>query len=127
AGPTQEPLDPVRYITNRSSGKMGYALAEAAAMRGARVILVSGPVSQTPPAGVEVINVRTAAEMREKVMENLSAAGIVIKAAAVADFHLSKVPDQKVKKTAARVSLELDPTPDILAELGRKKGNYLLI
>ena len=127
AGPTQEPLDPVRYITNRSSGKMGYALAEAAANRGARVILISGPVHLAPPRGVEVIGVHTAIEMRTAVIEHLAEAGIVIKAAAVADFHLSKVPDQKVKKTAARVSLELDPTPDILAELGRKKGNYLLI
>ncbi len=127
AGPTQEPLDPVRYISNRSSGKMGYALAEAAAARGARVILVSGPVHLSPPRGVEVINVRTALEMRDRVMEHLPAAGIVIKAAAVADFHLSKVPDHKVKKTAARISLELDPTPDILAELGRKKGDFLLI
>jgi phosphopantothenoylcysteine decarboxylase/phosphopantothenate--cysteine ligase len=127
AGPTQEPLDPVRYISNRSSGKMGYALAEAAAARGARVILISGPVQLGPPRGLEVISVRTAAEMREKVFENLEAASIVVKAAAVADFHLSKVPDQKVKKTAARMSLELDPTPDILAELGRKKGDRLLI
>jgi phosphopantothenoylcysteine decarboxylase/phosphopantothenate--cysteine ligase len=127
AGPTQEPLDPVRYISNRSSGKMGYALAEEAAARGARVILVSGPVHLPPPRGVEVIGVRTALEMRDKVMERLPDAGIVVKAAAVADFHLSKVPDQKVKKTAARISLELDPTPDILAELGRKKGDYLLI
>jgi len=127
AGPTQEPLDPVRYISNRSSGKMGYALAEAATARGARVILISGPVHLDPPRGVEVIGVRTAAEMREKVFENLGPAGIVIKAAAVADFHLAKVPDQKVKKTAARISLELDPTPDILAELGRKKGDRLLI
>jgi phosphopantothenoylcysteine decarboxylase/phosphopantothenate--cysteine ligase len=91
------------------------------------VILISGPVHLPAPRGVEVIGVHTATEMREKVMENLGAAGIVIKAAAVADFHLSKVPDQKVKKTAARISLELDPTPDILAELGRKKGDYLLI
>ena len=127
AGPTQEPLDPVRYISNRSSGKMGYALAEAAAARGARVILISGPVHLAPPRGVEVIPVRTAAEMRQKVFENLAEAGIVVKAAAVADFHLSKVPEQKVKKTAARLSLELDPTPDILAELGRKKGDRLLI
>jgi phosphopantothenoylcysteine decarboxylase/phosphopantothenate--cysteine ligase len=127
AGPTQEPLDPVRYISNRSSGKMGYALADAAATRGARVILISGPVHLPPPHGVEVVGVRTAAEMRDRVMEHLPAAGIVIKAAAVADFHLSKVPDQKVKKTAARISLELDPTPDILAELGRKKGDFLLI
>jgi len=127
AGPTQEPLDPVRYISNRSSGKMGYALAEAAAARGARVILISGPVHLAPPHGVEVVSVRTAVEMREKVFENLGPAGIVIKAAAVADFHLSKVPDHKVKKTAARISLELDPTPDILAELGRKKGDRVLI
>jgi len=127
AGPTQEPLDPVRYISNRSSGKMGYALADAAAARGARVILVSGPVHLTPPRGVELIPVRTAIEMREQVMAHLAGATIVIKAAAVADFHLSKVPEQKVKKTAARISLELDPTPDILAELGRKKDDRLLI
>ncbi len=127
AGPTEEPLDPVRYISNRSSGKMGYALAEAAVARGARVILVSGPVHIPPPAGAEIIRVRTAAEMREKVLGNLAPASIVIKAAAVADFHLSKPPNQKIKKTAARISLELDPTPDILAELGRKKGDRLLI
>jgi phosphopantothenoylcysteine decarboxylase/phosphopantothenate--cysteine ligase len=127
AGPTQEPLDPVRYISNRSSGKMGYALAEAAASRGARVMLISGPVHLAPPRGVEVVGVRTAAEMRDQVMRHLPGADIVIKAAAVADFHLSKVPDHKVKKTAARISLELDPTPDILAELGRKKGDFLLV
>jgi len=127
AGPTQEPLDPVRYISNRSSGKMGYALAEAAAARGAKVVLVSGPVSLAAPRGVEVARVRTAAEMREQVLAHLPEAGVVVKAAAVADFHLSKVPDQKIKKTAARVSLELDPTPDILAEVGRMKGDRLLI
>ena len=127
AGPTQEPLDPVRYITNRSSGKMGYALAEAAAARGARVVLVSGPVHLAPPRGVEVVQVNTAVEMHRAVMQHLAPATIVIKAAAVADFHLTKVPDQKVKKTAARISIELDPTPDILAELGRKKGDRLLI
>ena len=127
AGPTQEPLDPVRYITNRSSGKMGYALAEAAAARGAHVVLISGPVNLMPPRGVEVVHVHTAVEMHDCVMEHLAPATIVIKAAAVADFHLGKVPDQKVKKTAARISMELDPTPDILAELGRKKGDRLLI
>ncbi len=127
AGPTQEPLDPVRFISNRSSGRMGYALAEAAAQRGARVVLVSGPVHLPPAAEVELIPVRTALEMRQQVFANLEPATIVIKAAAVADFHLSKVPDQKVKKTAARLSLEFDPTPDILAELGRKKGDRLLI
>ncbi|HTS27162.1 MAG TPA: bifunctional phosphopantothenoylcysteine decarboxylase/phosphopantothenate--cysteine ligase CoaBC [Bryobacteraceae bacterium] len=127
AGPTQEPLDPVRYISNRSSGKMGFALAEAGAARGARVILISGPVHLPPPIGVEVVPVRTAVEMRQQVFDRLGSADIVIKAAAVADFHLSRVPDQKVKKTAARISLELDPTPDILAELGGKKGDRLLI
>lgn len=127
AGPTQEPIDPVRYLSNRSSGKMGYALAEAAAARGARVILISGPVNLIPPHGVDLISVRTANEMRDAVFENLLPATIVIKAAAVADFHVSKVPGQKVKKTATRISLELDPTPDILAELGRKKGDRLLV
>ncbi|MGA7239007.1 MAG: bifunctional phosphopantothenoylcysteine decarboxylase/phosphopantothenate--cysteine ligase CoaBC [Bryobacteraceae bacterium] len=127
AGPTQEPIDPVRYLSNRSSGKMGYALAEAAASRGARVILVSGPVSMPAPRGVETVAIRTAAEMRDRVFENLERATIVVKAAAVADFRVTNPPDQKIKKTAARVSLELDPTPDILAELGRKKGDRLLI
>ena len=127
AGPTQEPIDPVRYLSNRSTGKMGYALAEAAAARGARVILVSGPVNIAPPRGVETIAVKTAAEMRARVFEHLERATIVVKAAAVADFRVANPPDQKIKKTAARVSLELDPTPDILAELGRKKGDRLLI
>jgi phosphopantothenoylcysteine decarboxylase/phosphopantothenate--cysteine ligase len=127
AGPTQEPIDPVRYLSNRSSGKMGYALAEAAAARGAKVILISGPVSLTPPAGVETVPVRTAAEMRDRVFEHLAAATIVVKAAAVSDFHVANAPAQKIKKTAARLSLELDPTVDILAELGRKKGDRLLI
>jgi phosphopantothenoylcysteine decarboxylase/phosphopantothenate--cysteine ligase len=127
AGPTQEPLDPVRFISNRSSGKMGYALAQAAADRGADVILVSGPVHLPAPRGVSLIPVRTAEDMRAKVFENLERSTIVIKAAAVADYHLANVPAQKMKKTAARFSLELDPTPDILAELGRKKGDRLLI
>jgi phosphopantothenoylcysteine decarboxylase / phosphopantothenate---cysteine ligase len=127
AGPTQEPLDPVRYISNRSSGKMGYALAEAAAARGAHVILISGPVHLPPPRSVLVLGVRTAREMHDKVFENLHGADIIIKAAAVADFHLARVPQQKVKKTAARISLELDPTPDILSELGRKKSERQLL
>lgn len=127
AGPTQEPLDPVRFISNRSSGKMGYALAEAAAARGARVILISGPVHLPEPPGVTVIRVRTAAEMREAVLKRLDEATIIVKAAAVADYHVARVPSQKVKKTMARISVELDPTPDILAELGQKKGDRLLI
>src|SRR5271165_5764629 len=127
AGPTQEPLDPVRFVSNRSSGKMGYALAEAAAQRGARVILVAGPTQLADPAGVTVVHVHTAVEMRRVVFENLKPATVIIKAAAVADYHVPQVPQHKIKKTAARLSLELDPTPDILAELGQKKGDRLLI
>ncbi len=127
AGPTQEPLDPVRFISNRSSGKMGYALAEAAVERGAHVILISGPVHLPAPRGATVVPVKTADEMRAKVFEHLGGVTMVIKAAAVADFHLTRVPQQKIKKTAARLSLELDPTPDILAELGRDKKDWLLI
>jgi phosphopantothenoylcysteine decarboxylase/phosphopantothenate--cysteine ligase len=127
AGPTQEPLDAVRYITNRSSGKMGYALAEEAAARGARVVLVSGPVHLPEPRGVETIHVRTAQEMRQAVLDHLKESTIIVKAAAVADYHRSNPPRQKEKKTAARLSLELDPTPDILAEIGRQKGDRLLV
>jgi phosphopantothenoylcysteine decarboxylase / phosphopantothenate---cysteine ligase len=125
AGPTQEPLDAVRYLSNRSSGKMGYALAEEAAARGAKVILVSGPVNL--PAPPNVIQVQTAAQMFDAVMSHLEESTIIIKAAAVADYHRSDAPQYKVKKTAARMSLELDPTVDILAELGREKGDRLLI
>jgi phosphopantothenoylcysteine decarboxylase/phosphopantothenate--cysteine ligase len=127
AGPTQEPLDPVRYLTNRSSGKMGFALAEAARDRGARVILVSGPVHLPEPKDIELIRVQTALEMRQAVMDHLEPATIIVKSAAVADYHRANPPAHKVKKTAARLSLELDPTPDILAECGRKKGDRLLV
>ncbi len=127
AGPTQEPIDAVRFISNRSSGKMGYALAEAAAARGARVVLVSGPAPLPAPPGVTLVRVRTAAEMRSAVLDHLDAATIVAKAAAVADYHLAHPSPGKVKKTAARTTLELDPTPDILAEVGARKGDRLLI
>jgi phosphopantothenoylcysteine decarboxylase/phosphopantothenate--cysteine ligase len=127
AGPTQEPLDPVRFLSNRSSGKMGYALASAAAARGAKVILVSGPVSLPEPSGVRVEHVQTAREMRAAVMANLKASTMILKSAAVADYHVASIPKQKMKKTAARLSLELDPTPDILAEVGEKKEDRLLI
>jgi phosphopantothenoylcysteine decarboxylase/phosphopantothenate--cysteine ligase len=127
AGPTQEPLDPVRYISNRSSGKMGFAIAAEAAARGASVTLVSGPVNLPAPRGVDMVRVQTASEMRAAVMDRLATATIIIKAAAVADYHVAEVPKQKVKKTAMRFSLSLDPTPDILAELGQKKGDRLLI
>ncbi len=127
AGPTQEPLDAVRYISNRSSGKMGYALAEEAAARGARVVLVSGPVHLAEPPGVQTIHVRTATEMRKAVLDHLPESTIILKAAAVADYHRANAPRIKEKKTAARLSLELDPTPDILAEIGRQKGDRLLV
>jgi phosphopantothenoylcysteine decarboxylase/phosphopantothenate--cysteine ligase len=127
AGPTQEPLDPVRFVSNRSSGKMGYALAESAAARGAQVILVAGPTHLADPPGVTVAHVQTAVEMRRAVFDHLNQATIIIKAAAVADYHVPEVPQHKMKKTATRLSLELDPTPDILAELGQKKGDRLLI
>ncbi len=127
AGPTQEPIDGVRFISNRSSGKMGYALAEEAAARGARVVLVSSPVNLAAPRGVTVIGVRTAKEMRKAVLENLEAASIVVKAAAVADYHVAHPAPGKMKKTAARMSLDLEATPDILAEIGQKKGERLLI
>ena len=127
AGPTREPLDAVRYVSNRSSGKMGYALAEEAIARGARVILVSGPVSLAPPGGAEFVPIETALEMRDAVMGHLSDATIIIKAAAVADYHLANPPAHKVKKTAARLSIELEPTSDILAEVGKKKGDRILI
>lgn len=127
AGPTREPLDPVRFISNRSSGKMGYAVAEAAAARGARVILISGPVTLPAPDGVTLVHVQTAREMYDAVMSHLDEATIIVKTAAVADYHLADVPPQKVKKTAMRLSLELDPTPDILAEIGRRKHDQLLV
>lgn len=127
AGPTQEPIDPVRFISNRSSGRMGYALAEAAISRGARVILVTGPVQLRDPAGVDVIHVRTAAEMHDAVIARIDESTIIIKSAAVADYHVAAVPQHKIKKTAARLSLDLDPTPDILAEVGGRKGDRLLV
>src|SRR6185437_521564 len=127
AGPTQEPLDPVRFISNRSSGKMGYALAQVAAARGARVILISGPVHLPEPPGVSLVRVTTALEMRKAVLERFHESTIIVKAAAVADYHVAQVPPHKVKKTAVRLSLDLDPTPDILAEVGQRKGDRLLI
>ena len=126
AGPTREPIDPVRYIGNRSSGKMGYALAEAALRRGAKVILISGPTSLTPPASAEVIQVKTAQQMREAVLAHLERSTIVIKAAAVADFTVRSIPDEKIKRKGP-MTLELEPTVDILAEVGAKKGNRLVI
>lgn len=127
AGPTQEPIDPVRFISNRSSGKMGYALAEAARDRGARVILVSGPVALPPPRGVELVRVRTAQEMRDAVLNRIGESTMIVKAAAVGDYRVVNAAPQKLKKTGQGVTLELAPNPDILAELGGIRGNRLLI
>ncbi len=127
AGPTQEPIDAVRFVSNRSSGKMGYALASEAAARGAHVTLISGPVSLDVPRGVTRISVRTAAEMRDNVFANLKSATVIIKCAAVADFRPVNPDPNKIKKSAASKSLEMESTPDILAELGQQKGNRLLI
>lgn len=126
AGPTREAIDPVRYIGNRSSGKMGYALAEEALKLGAKVILVSGPVAIEPPAGAEVIKVTTAVEMRGAVLRRLPDSTIVIKAAAVADYRPKEVSKKKIKRQGA-ISLELEPTADIAAELARHRTNQLLI
>ena len=128
AGPTQEPLDPVRYISNRSSGKMGYALAEAAAARGAHVMLVSGPVHLAPPRGCDSDpRAHRARDARPGIRASASLPRSSSKPPPWPISICRKVPAQKIKKTAARLSLELDPTPDILAELGRKKGDRLLI
>jgi len=118
AGPTTEPIDPVRYISNRSSGKMGYALARAAAYRGADVILVSGPTDLVPPPGLSFCQVITAEDMRRSVFENRSGCDIIIKAAAVSDYRPRDCAEQKIKKGAESLSLELIKNPDILAELG---------
>jgi phosphopantothenoylcysteine decarboxylase/phosphopantothenate--cysteine ligase len=126
AGPTREPIDPVRYIGNRSSGKMGYALAEAALRRGAKVILISGPTALTPPSSAEVVQVLTAQQMRDAVMAHLDRATIVIKAAAVADFTVRSAAGEKIKRKGP-MSLELEPTADILAEVGAKKGSRIVI
>ena len=119
AGPTCEDIDPVRFLTNRSSGKMGYALAEAAHRRGARVILVSGPTDLKVPDGVDWVPVRATEEMRRAVLDRAREANIVIMAAAVADYRPAAAQDKKMKRGEGSVALELEPTPDILGELGR--------
>jgi phosphopantothenoylcysteine decarboxylase/phosphopantothenate--cysteine ligase len=127
AGPTREPLDPVRFLSNRSSGKMGYAIAEAAAARGAHVILVSGPTALPAPPGVDMIHVETAEEMYQAVLAKLESARVVIKAAAVADYRPKHKADRKIKKDQAIFPVALEPTPDILAELGKRKGTRILV
>ena len=126
AGPTREKIDPVRYLSNRSSGRMGYALAEAALRRGARVLLVTGPTSLKPPSAAEVVQIQSAAEMSDAVLRLLPEASIVIKAAAVADYTVTNPPDQKVKRSGP-LKLELTPTADILAEIARRKQGQMVI
>ncbi len=127
AGPTCEDLDPVRFLTNRSSGKMGYALAEVALRRGARVILVSGPAALTPPAGAEFISVRSTEEMHHAVLHRAHECTVVIKAAAVADYRPVAQHTKKIKRGTGRITVELEPTPDILADLARVKGDRVLV
>jgi phosphopantothenoylcysteine decarboxylase / phosphopantothenate---cysteine ligase len=127
AGPNREPLDPVRYLSNRSSGKMGYALARAAVRRGAEVTLVSGPTALEPPAGTRVIAVTTAVEMRDAVLGEFAHCTGIVMAAAVTDYRPATVADRKIKRGKAQVELRLEPNPDILNELGRQKDGKFLI
>jgi len=126
AGPTREKIDPVRYLTNRSSGRMGYALAEAALRRGARVLLVSGPTALTPPGAAELTRVESAEEMRQAVLRLLPRASIVIKTAAVADYRPRSAASQKIKRTGP-MALELEPTADILQEISKHKRTQIVV
>jgi phosphopantothenoylcysteine decarboxylase/phosphopantothenate--cysteine ligase len=127
AGPTYEPIDPVRFIGNRSSGKMGYALAHEVVARGGRVTLVSGPVSLTAPEGVELIKVETASEMFDACVAHSEDYDIAIFSAAVADYTVKNTADQKIKKSTAAMALELQPTRDILKHFGEKKRKDQLL
>lgn len=127
AGPTVEPIDPVRYFSNWSSGKMGYAIARAARRRGATVTLVSGPTNLNTPAGVASYMIKTTEEMRRVVLEHCQQNDVIIKAAAPLDYRPSVIADQKIKKVEDVESLEMVRTPDILAELGSSKGNTRFI
>jgi len=127
AGPTREKIDPVRFLTNHSSGKMGYAIAACAQKRGADVLLITGPTELDPPAGVEVIRVESALEMYEAVMKHFDEMDAVIKTAAVSDYRPKAVSDRKIKKTEDHPKIELVRNPDILEELGRRKTTQILI
>jgi phosphopantothenoylcysteine decarboxylase/phosphopantothenate--cysteine ligase len=127
-GPTQEAIDPVRFITNHSSGKMGYALAKVARRRGAEVILVTGPTSlPMPRRDIKVFSIRTAEEMREAVLSHMDGCSVVIKAAAVSDYRPKEVSQKKLKKADSLTPLELEKTKDILKEIGEKKGDRILV
>jgi phosphopantothenoylcysteine decarboxylase / phosphopantothenate---cysteine ligase len=126
AGPTREKIDPVRYLSNRSSGRMGYALAEAALRRGARVLLVTGPSSLDPPPGAEVTRIESTEEMRDAVLRLLPQAGIVIKTAAVADYRPKSAAGQKLKRKGP-ITMDLEPTPDILKEISARKSSQMVV
>jgi phosphopantothenoylcysteine decarboxylase/phosphopantothenate--cysteine ligase len=127
AGPTQEAIDPVRFLTNRSSGRMGYAVADAAAQRGARVVLISGPTSLETPAGVTRVDVHSAAEMLAAVEQRFTEANVGIFAAAVADYRPAQAASSKIKRSGQNVSIELVPNTDILATMARKKGDRIVV
>jgi phosphopantothenoylcysteine decarboxylase / phosphopantothenate---cysteine ligase len=127
AGPTRESLDPVRYFSNRSSGKMGYAVAEAAAKRGAHVMLVSGPTSLDAPQGVERIDVRSAEEMHRAVLDRVAGCSIAIFAAAVTDYRPSEAAPEKIKRSKESMTISLEATPDILASVARNKGERFIV
>jgi phosphopantothenoylcysteine decarboxylase / phosphopantothenate---cysteine ligase len=127
AGPTQESFDPVRFITNHSSGKMGYALAVMARRRGAAVTLISGPTSLAVPKGIEFVPVRTAIEMRDAVLDRLQETTVVIKAAAVADYRPSVCELSKIKKGKGPMTIHLERNPDIISEIARRKGDRILV
>ena len=127
AGPTQEPLDPIRFITNRSSGKMGYALAEAAQIRGAEVTLITGPTRVPLPRGVKVISVETAGQMYDATIKHHQSMDTVIMAAAVADYRPAEFSPKKIKKEKNNVTIAMVKNPDILAEMGKKKGTTFLV
>ena len=128
SGPTQEPIDPVRYLTNRSSGKMGHALAKVARRRGAEVILLTGPTSlPAPRRDIKVLSVRTAEEMREAVLGQIEGCSVIIKAAAVSDYRPKVISRKKIKKGDSDTTLALEMTKDILGELGKRKGRRILV
>ncbi|MGH8102873.1 MAG: bifunctional phosphopantothenoylcysteine decarboxylase/phosphopantothenate--cysteine ligase CoaBC [Chthoniobacterales bacterium] len=127
AGPTREPIDPIRYLSNRSSGKMGYAIAEAALESGHDVLLISGPVNLNPPPGAKVISILTSDEMYDAVHDHLHACDVLVMCAAVADYKPAKVSAQKIKKRHAPLLLELIPTRDILASVAKPDRQFLLV
>lgn len=127
AGPTREPIDPVRYLSNRSSGKMGYAIAEAAIDAGHEVILISGPVDVDPPRGAELVSVSTSDQMFDAVHEHLHGCDVLVMSAAVADYKPKHVAKTKIKKRDATLSLQLVPTRDILASLPKQDRQYVVV